>query len=199
MSPFLSPSLPSPVFRSADRQRGLQRAWLTGKEDWNSAQRAQGCRTWAFFFGWCLSTWRAQSQGPQTSSAKNTIKRRARNSQRSAFGICLLPFCRRNRESRQIKGVLIMSETPRETQSQSQRSKRQLSTSETSDDEDRRPPGADPHLLMAIKMHRHTAQLRVAWRGVSAPSSVTAAVCSSHGPELLSKELGDREAWTSSR
>lgn len=60
-----------------------------------------------------------------------------KNSQRSAFKVCLLPLCCRNPQSRRIKGALIMSETPRETKSQSQSSKRNLSTSETSDGDDR--------------------------------------------------------------
>lgn len=96
-----------------------------------------------------------------------------RNGQRSAFKTCLLPLGRRNLQSRQIEGALVVTETPRGTKSQSQRSKGNLSTSETSETDERQSPGANPHQLMAMKKQQPRAQLRVPLRGVCAPSAIT--------------------------
>lgn len=128
-----------------------------------------------FSFGRTLNTRRAQSQDPKLIPLENYQGMSEKQSKKCILKICLFPLSHGNLQSRQIKGALIMTKTPRDTNSQSQRSKPNLSTSETFDTDDIQPAWSQSSFsLMAMKIHQHTAQLSVRLPGVSAPSSMTA-------------------------
>lgn len=167
MSPILSPSLPFsriPNHRQAARASKSMANW-GGRLEF-SATRARimpacaACCMWAFFLSLDSQHPEGPKSGPETLSPLENDQGMSENHSKK----CILKSASfrsavRLLQSRQIKGALIMTETPGDTGSQSERSKPNLSTSETFDTGDRRPPGANHPLLMGVKHTYTNAQL----------------------------------------